>query len=61
MTKFNSIEAQTIKTNGRVDRLENSYSDMRDFKNQAIGGIGIIMAMVVPMFIWFLSNYVINK
>ena len=41
------IETQTIKTNGRVNSLEKS-------KYLMIGGLGVLVAIVVPILTWAL-------
>lgn len=60
MMKFNSIEEQTTKTNGRVGAVEKQNDEFNDFKNQAKGAIIIIMSLVIPMFVWFVVRYAIN-
>jgi len=42
--KLDRIESQTIKTNGRVSRLE-------AWKNRIVGGILVISAVLIPVFL----------
>lgn len=44
------IEAQVLKTNGRVTKLER-------WQYTIIGGLGIISAVVLPMFFYQMSQY----
>ena len=45
------IEAQVIKTNGRVSALER-------WKSYTIGGFTMVTVLVVPVLIYFITNLI---
>ena len=54
--KEDMTEIKTLvrATNGRVRGLE-------QWRSYTMGAITVIAVMVLPMFIWFLQGYLINK
>jgi len=55
------IEAQTIKTNGRVNRLEDEMSDLSAWKNKVVGALIITEIILLPLSIWALTKIMENK
>ena len=49
--KLDLIHTQTVKTNGRVGRLEN-------WQNRIIGGMVAISALAVPILVYIVKTWV---
>ena len=51
------IEEQVLKTNGSVADAKRDIADLNKWRYMAVGGIGILSVMVVPLFVSFMKDY----
>lgn len=55
--KLDTITEQTTKTNGRVSKLEERQDRFENWQNRIIGGMAVLAAIVLPLSLYFIQQW----